>query len=266
MTRVVALAALAVASLVVTVSSAQRPALPPRESFHLFLLIGQSNMAGRGVVEGQDPPVTPHVLMLDRTETWVPAADPMHFDKPIAGVGLGRAFAVHVLSQQPGVTIGLIPAAVGGSAISAWEPGARDEATQTHPWDDALRRARVALRDGTLQGVLWHQGESDAKAELAPLYEARLHALIARVRAELAAPRVPFILGQLGQFAEAPWDESRRAIDAVHRAVPETVAHTAYVPADGLSHTGDRVHFDAASLRVLGRRYAEAYLTLRDRP
>jgi len=239
---------------------------PTRDPLSLFLLAGQSNMAGRGVVDGQEPPVTPRVLMLDRQGRWVPAADPMHFDKPIAGVGLGRAFAAAIVARRPAMRVGLIPAAVGGSPISAWRPGALDVPTQTHPWDDAIARARVAMQDGVLQGILWHQGESDATPELAPLYEARLHHLIARFRTALDAPRLPFVVGQLGHFADAPWDEARHTIDAVHRALPGTVPYTAYVSAEGLSHKGDRLHFDAASLRLFGRRYADAWLALTARP
>lgn len=265
MSRTVCSLALVVATVVLGAGAQQR-ALPPRESFHLFLLAGQSNMAGRGASETQDPPVTPRVLMLDRQRQWVPAADPMHFDKPIAGVGLGRAFAATLAERDADVTIGLVPTAVGGSPISSWQPGALDEPTQTHPWDDAIARARVAMRDGTLRGILWHQGESDATTELAPFYRARLHDLIARFRTALDAPRVPFIVGQLGQFPDAPWDEARRAIDHVHRTLPAQVPHTAYVSAEGLSHKGDRLHFDAASLRLFGRRYAEAFLTLTARP
>ena len=33
---------------------AQPGALPPKEKFHLFLLVGQSNMAGRGAVTAAD--------------------------------------------------------------------------------------------------------------------------------------------------------------------------------------------------------------------
>ena len=51
-----------------------------REQFHLYLLVGQSNMAGRGTVEQQDTAPHPRVLMLSKAEQWVPAADPMHFD------------------------------------------------------------------------------------------------------------------------------------------------------------------------------------------
>ncbi|WP_396624589.1 sialate O-acetylesterase [Luteitalea sp.] len=238
---------------------APAPALPARESFHLFLLAGQSNMAGRGKVEPVDTTPIPRVLMLDRARAWVPAVDPMHFDKPVAGTGLGRSFAARVLESSPGTTIGLIPTAVGGTRIDLWQPGAYDEATKSHPWDDALARAAAALPSGTLKAILWHQGESDATPELAPVYEAKLHALIARFRASLNAPTLPFIVGQLGQYPDVPWDDARRTVDAAHRALPAKVAHTAFVASDGLVHNGDRVHFDSASLREFGRRYANAY-------
>jgi hypothetical protein len=127
-----------------------------------------------------------------------------------------------------------------------------------------LRRAKVALPAGTLKGILWHQGESDSSAGLAEAYEAKLHALIARLRKEFAAQDVPFIAGQMGQFAERPWDEAKRLVDAAHRTLPEKVAHTAFVPSDGLSHKGDQVHFDSASYREFGRRYAKALLELEE--
>jgi hypothetical protein len=91
------------------------------------------------------------------------------------------------------------------------------------------------------------------------VYEAKLHALIARFRASLNAPTLPFIVGQLGQYPDVPWDDARRTVDAAHRALPAKVAHTAFVASDGLVHNGDRVHFDSASLREFGRRYANAY-------
>ncbi len=241
--------------------------LPAKESFHVFLLMGQSNMAGRGALEPEDKQPHPHVLMLNQMGEWVPAIDPMHFDKPVAGVGLGRTFGLAIAAARPGVTVGLVPCAVGGSPIDVWRPGVRYEPTQSHPWDDALRRAKLALRAGTLQGILWHQGESDAKPALAADYEAKLHALIARLRTELNAPTAPFIVGQLGVFPEAPWDAARIQVDRAHRELPAKIPHTGFVSAAGLTHKGDRVHFDSRSYRILGRRYAEAFLELtKNRP
>jgi hypothetical protein len=239
--------------------------LPPKESFHLYLLVGQSNMAGRGIVTPADTVPAERVLMLNKADQWVPAVDPMHFDKPVAGVGLGRTFALTLAAKNPRVTIGLIPCAVGGSPIDVWVPGAFYEPTKSHPWDDAMRRAKQALAAGTLKGILWHQGESDATPALAPAYEGKLHDLIARLRRELAAPAVPFIAGQLGKFPDAPWDDARTQIDRVHRALPAKVPHTAFVSSEGLQHKGDKVHFDADSYRKLGLRYAEAYLRIADK-
>ena len=122
------------------------------------------------------------------------------------------------------------------------------------------------MQAGTLKAILWHQGESDATPELAPTYEAKLHDLIGRFRTTLGAPDVPFIVGQLGRFEGVPWDDARRTVDAAHRTLPGKVRRTAFVSSDGLVHGGDKVHFDTASLRDLGRRYADAYATFTARP
>ena len=251
------------ASLLAGGGLGERSGLPPKEKFHLFLLVGQSNMAGRGVVTPADKTPLPRVLMLNQADAWVPATDPMHFDKPASvGVGLGRTFGLAVAEANPGVTIGLIPCAVGGSPIDAWKPGIFYEPTNSHPWDDALRRAKVALQAGTLKGILWHQGESDSTAELAPGYEAKLHDLIARLRSELNAPNIPFVAGQLGRFDGSPWDAARVRVDQAQRDLPLKVPHTAFVSSEGLKDKGDKVHFDADSYREFGRRYAEAFLKL----
>ena len=130
--------------------------LPPKEKFHLFLLAGQSNMAGRGAIAPEDKVPHPRVLMLDRNGNWVPAVDPVHFDKPFAGVGPGRRFAILLAESDPSITVGLIPAACGGSPLSTWVPGASWKETESHPYDDALARTRKAMESGTLKGILWH--------------------------------------------------------------------------------------------------------------
>jgi hypothetical protein len=239
--------------------------LPPRERFHLFLLAGQSNMAGRGDVEASDRVPLDGVLALDAQGRWVPALDPLHWDKPGAGVGLGRSFAVEYLRAHPGVTVGLIPAACGGSPISAWQPGQYFDQTNSHPYDDALARSRLALKSGTLRGILWHQGESDRSPELAERYESALADLIARFRRELGVPSVPFVLGQLGQFAGAPWDDGGRRVDLAQRNVAAKVPVTSFVLADGLTSKPDNLHFDARSLREFGKRYAAAFAELEKR-
>lgn len=236
--------------------------LPAKEKVHLFLLIGQSNMAGRGIVDKEDKTPHPRVVTRNKEGQWAPAVDPIHFDKLAAGVGLGRTFGIEIAEANPGITVGLIPCAVGGSPIDTWKPGVFYAATKSHPWDDAIKRAKLALPAGELKGILWHQGESDANAKLADGYEAKLHDLIKRLRTELNAPDVPFIAGQLGQFPDSPWDDAKKRVDKAHQDLPARVKQTAFVHSDGLKHKGDKVHFDAASYREFGKRYAAAYRQL----
>ncbi len=250
-------------ALFITVcASAQDTPLPAKDKFQLFLLVGQSNMAGRGVVEAQDSVVNPRVLMLSKDGKWVSAMDPMHFDKPSAGVGLGKTFGKIIAEANPGVTIGLIPCAVGGSPIDTWKPGVFYPATKSHPWDDMVKRVELALPAGTLKGILWHQGESDAQPRLAETYATKLHDLVTRLRDLVKSPNMPFIAGQMGMFEGVPWSPEMVLVDQAHRDLPKQVPHTAFVTAEGLHHKGDKVHFDSAAYRELGKRYAAAYLQM----
>lgn len=231
----------------------------------VFLLLGQSNMAGRGPVEAEDTVPIPGVQALGPDDQWHPAVDPLHWDKPeIAGTGLARSFARALLSARPGTTIGLVPAAVGGTSLDQWCPDGE-------LYTEALRRARVAMADGTrLRGILWHQGEADSDdAGLAATYSERWLTLTARLRADLATPDAPILVGQLGSFVPAyvSKDGSVRNVhaDTVNSALallPLRARRVGFVSSAGLTDKGDSLHFDSASLREFGRRYACMFLLL----
>jgi hypothetical protein len=236
--------------------------LPAKESFHLFLLAGQSNMAGRGKLTPADGVADSGILMLDRDCEWVPAIDPLHFDKPIAGVGLGREFARQYAKQHPGVMIGLVPCAVGGSPIASWRPGGYHASTKTHPFDDAEKRIRAAAERGTFQGILWHQGESDCKPELAESYKASLGDVFARFRA-LVGAETPILIGGLARYDLSHWSEERKRVDRAHRELARELPECAFVDSTGLTLNSDNVHFDRQSLLEFGRRYAAALSQLK---
>ena len=237
-----------------------------KDKFHLFLLVGQSNMAGRGTVEPEDAKPHPRVLMLSKEGKWVPAVDPMHFDKPSAGVGLGKTFGQVIADANPGITVGLIPCAVGGSPIDTWKPGVFYPATKSHPWDDMVKRVAIALPAGTLKGILWHQGESDSLPELASAYEPKLHDLVKRLREHLRAPEVPFIAGQMGKFDDMPWTPEKIMVDQAHQDLVKKIPHCGFVDAMNLQHKGDKIHFNSPSFRELGRRFAKAFIQVTSQP
>ncbi|MEM1221955.1 MAG: sialate O-acetylesterase [Verrucomicrobiota bacterium] len=250
-------------SLVSLIRAGEMPTLESRdkEQVHLFLLAGQSNMSGRGRVEPADKKIHPRVFALSKDSRWVPAAAPIHYDKKRAGVGLGKSFAIQLVEENPNIVIGLIPAACGGSSISSWAPGRYHSPTRSYPFDDAMQRIRRAEQDGTLKGILWHQGESDSNPEAVVTYAQNLRNLVLRFREDLNAANVPFIIGQLGQFAGNPWDDSKKRLNEAHLLISHEIPLVGYVSSNGLTGR-DKLHFDSASLREFGRRYASVYLKL----
>lgn len=246
--------------LIAAVSSSLLAQTGAPRDLDLFLLIGQSNMAGRGAIGLEERATLPGIWVQTKDLQWKPAVDPLHYDKPeIVGVGLGRSFARALTAVRPSASIGLIPAAFGGSALDEWKPGSLH-------YTEAIRRTRAALRDGRLRGILWHQGEADAKDEgLAHSYLKRFDAFIRQLRTDLDAPDVPVIVGELGRFyRNRPNDGAKYAevVIAQLRQVPGSVQHSAFVSSEGLTDKGDSTHFDTPSLHEFGARYAAAFLRL----
>src|SRR5690606_16259661 len=180
------------------------PTYEPDESIHVYVLMGQSNMAGRGKItdefrtQGHE-----RVIMLDSNYAWVQARHPIHFDKPkMAGVGPGLSFGIEMAESKPNTIVGLIPCAVGGTSIRKWVPGGYDSVTRTYPYDDAMARIKQAKEKGVIKGVLWQQGESDSDSTSSVAYLAGLHELIERIRVEVGDPQLPVVVGELGRYKE----------------------------------------------------------------
>ena len=245
-------------SAIVLLSAAAAFAQP--KDLELFLLIGQSNMAGRGVPEAADKQPIEGVYMLTKEMTWAPAVDPLHFDKPdIAGVGIGRSFAGTLRFLKPNAKIGLIPAAFGGTSLDEWKPGGK-------LYTDAVARAKKAMESGRLRGILWHQGEADsASARTASNYRQRWIRFMENLRADLHAENVPVVVGQLGEFYSPGNGGKGTYADVVNEQLATLVVaapKVGFASSAGLKHKGDVVHFDTAALREFGVRYALAFLAL----
>lgn len=170
--------------------------IPPCKQ--LFILSGQSNMAGRGGVDHHrkwDGVVPPEcrpdssILRLNAGLQWEAAHEPLHADidtKKPCGVGPGMAFA-NAVRQRVGV-VGLVPCAVGGTAIKEWARG--------QPlYVNMVNRAKEAVKSGgEIKALLWYQGESDTSTyDDAKLYKANMERLIQNVRQDLGSPSLPII-------------------------------------------------------------------------
>jgi len=228
----------------------------------IFLLMGQSNMAGRGEMDAL-PPITDERIRMWRDGEWLRAEEPLHDDRPEGvGAGLAMSFAVRLLHEAPQSPIGLVPCAVGGTGLDRWLPGA-------DLYRRALERAAGARAAGRLAAALWHQGENDAADEAkARSYGERLERMIRALRADLGIPELPFVAGELADcLALVPVRRHYPLINEALRSVGERVENYACARADGLVHKeGDPHHLNTPSLREFGRRYAECYLRIAEAP
>ena len=240
-----------------------------RANFHVFLLMGQSNMAGAaGMLPGDEKPV-PGIVYLPTVATngfaWLPAAHPLN-NRLAAnrGVGPGLSFAEEYRRTHPGVTVGLINVAWGGANIANLMKG-------SVVYGDGIAKARWAANQGVISGVLWHQGESDTVTKpLADTYEGKLDRMIRHIRDDLALPHLPFVAGQLADFYgtgpehNAPERVAQIAtVQAALTKLPKRMQHTASVSSSGLkSMDWHNVHFDRASYIEFGKRYAAALQSL----
>jgi Carbohydrate esterase, sialic acid-specific acetylesterase len=86
-----------------------------------FLMLGQSNMAGRGFLHEVEPIYNEKIKML-RNGQWQMMTEPINYDRPVAGVSLAASFAEAWSKAHPDEEIGLIPCAEGGSSLDDWHP------------------------------------------------------------------------------------------------------------------------------------------------
>lgn len=227
-----------------------------------FLMIGQSNMAGRGNLCEVEPIKNDKCYML-RMGRWQRMAEPINPDRDTtpgefhSGVSLGASFADEA-ARHFGCKVGMIPCADGGTVISSWQPGQL-------LYDHARLMTQLAMRTSRLSGILWHQGESDCHyEESVRAHKGKLVKMIETLRADLGMPNLPVIIGDISTKIDEHWRVSEFApiMNAQHREIAREIPACAVVSVDDLSLKSDGIHFDSQSLRVLGKRYFETYITL----
>ncbi|XP_074348578.1 putative carbohydrate esterase At4g34215 [Apium graveolens] len=240
-----------------TTPTSTQPPPPPKQ---IFILSGQSNMAGRGGVTNKHwnniipPQCTPHPSIHRFTADlkWVPAKDPLHADidtKKTCGVGPGMPFA-NAVKDVVG-EVGLVPCAVGGTAIKEWARGC-------HLYENMIKRAKASVENDQeeIRAVLWYQGESDTSSkQCVEAYRGNMEMLTDNVRLDLGLPHLPII-----QVAIASGDKKYlEEIREIQKAID--VQNVVCVDAKGLELKEDKLHLTTEACVELGQMLAHAYLT-----
>ncbi|MDF9824526.1 hypothetical protein M2475_000877 [Breznakia sp. PF5-3] len=220
-----------------------------------FLMLGQSNMAGRGFIHEVEQIYYENIKML-RNGRWQMMVEPINYDRPVAGVGLAASFAVAWINDHPDDTIDLIPCAEGGSSIDEWDV---DGPLFKH----AISEAKFAMEHSELTGILWHQGESDSYHGNYKGYYPKLLKIIETLRKELDVPTIPVLIGGLGDYlGKAGFGKSAEEYNYINQELESfatTQKHCYFIIAKELTCNPDGIHIDAISQRKFGLRYYEAF-------
>lgn len=228
------------------------------QEYDIFLLIGQSNMAGQGLISDEDQGVIDkNVFLLNADGAVEPATNPLNRyssikkDKPSPQIGPGYSFAKKI-SQATGRKVLLVVNARGGSSLGEWIQGA-----ETGYFEEAVRRTRQAIEHGgEVKAILWHQGEADCRDTT---YLRRLAGFVQDLRNELGNDEIPFIAGEL-----ARWRDASKGFNQRLPKITEHISNSSYITAQDCSMLKDTKdpHFGREGQITLGERYAAKVLRM----
>jgi hypothetical protein len=232
--------------------------IPAKENLWVFILAGQSNMAGRGLVEPQDTIPNPRVLSINEKGEIIIAKSPLHFNEPVrTGLDLGHRFGNVIAEHLPdSISVLIVPTAVGATPISFWLEDRERRGIRL--LTNFREKTELAKSVGTIKAILWHQGEGDSNERGIPLYKGRMTELFTKFREFAGDNELPIVLGELGLHDKNAQNRSR--INEIIYDYAASDTRSAVIKTTDLSHIGDSTHYNSESLRLMGERYAEAYL------
>lgn len=196
---------------------------------HLFILSGQSNMAG-----------------LDPDISFIPAVQ----------ADLGEENVLVVKDAQSGQPI--------RRWVHGWKgPDGNTPESTGDLYNRLLAKVRNQLAKRPLKSVtfVWMQGERDAREKLAEVYKESFLKLIGQLESDLHFTPVQAVIGRLSDF---DMTDSKYPHWTKIRSCQESLAHDSasisLVNTDDLNGPKDDLHYDKDGYRVLGQRFAEAAL------
>lgn len=250
-------------------------------NFHIYLCFGQSNMEGSARFEAQDTISVSNrfqVLQavdcaeLNRTKgNWYVAKPPLC--RCNTGLSPADYFGRTMITRLPEqVKVGVINVAVGGSKIELFNKDEYQSYSATapqwmtgminqydgNPYGRLVELAKKAQKDGVIKGILLHQGESNTGDSLwtkkvKMVYDHLLKDL------NLEAQAIPLLAGEV---VHADQNGVCASMNQIIAKLPEEVPDAYIISSKGCTVAADKLHFDAAGYRELGKRYADRMLSL----
>jgi hypothetical protein len=217
-------------------------------------------MAGYPKAQAADLVEDPRVLVLGYdnnpalgrvTDQWDVACPPLH-EAWNGAIGPGDWFGKTMIQRYPaGDTIGLIPCAISGEKIETFMKVGGSK----YSW--IINRAKLAQqRGGIIEGILFHQGESNNGDTSWP---GKVKTLVTDLRNDLGLGNVPFLAGEL------LYSGGCAGHNVLVNQLPSVITNCYVISASGLvvdpADTQWRLHFGHDSQVELGKRYAATMIS-----
>jgi len=229
----------------------------------VFILAGQSNMAGQGTMAKLPPAYrrVPANVDFYYNGYKTPLNRFKHFGPEIG-------FAHEISRSFPNTRIKLIKFAVGGTSLFAWDPtwnAAKARTTRNASAGPLFKKLLKTVsiqfdpKKSKLAGILWMQGEADAKyLTAAKQYAGNLNRFVNALRSKLKSPNALFIMGSVNPpiniFPSTPIVQNAQRVSA------SRIRNLRLIKTDDLGKRNDHVHYNTSGQLELGKRFARAYL------
>lgn len=252
---------------------------PKEPELHIYLCFGQSNMEGQGIISEDDKIENDRFLVyqaLDcpnlnrKKEQWYPAVPPL--SQCETGLSPSAYFGKTMITALPDhIKVGIISVAIGGCDIRLFDKDLYTDHDSTYaadwfvnkikyyegnPYQYLINLAKKAQNDGTIKGILLHQGETNTGDKQWPQYVKKIYNdMISDL--SLDSKTVPLLAGELVDQDSSCCASMNPIINQLPSVIPN-----AHVISSKDCTAADNAHFDAEGYRELGKRYAKKMLEL----
>jgi hypothetical protein len=227
-----------------------------------FVLMGQSNMNGTGIISADDDG-NHRILSFTKENRIIEAEAPLPTNTGTSdnGIGFGLSFGRSYTANNANDNCILVLSATGATGFGQgnWNSGEQQFIDSV----DAYERAMDTITAPVFGGFLWHQGESDSTAAWSGNYATALSDFVSDLRTATGEATAPFIVGTLADDfingTDVTWPNANR--NEVNNAIidaPNQISNCGLVDLSGLS-SYDGIHFSSASYRTGGGKYYDAF-------
>lgn len=193
----------------------------------------------------------------------------------MAGLNPDVSFTPAVKKEFADDEVLVVKYALGGRPIACWyerwkppaDAAAADQAAQLKPGDlyaKLMEQVRKAVGDRKPDSVafVWMQGERDAKMGWHSVYADALDGVLAQLRRDLQCDAPAVVIGRLSDFQKG--DKSWDAVRSAQERVATGEQFGAWVDTDDLNDKNGKndLHYTRDGYAELGRRFADAAIKL----